>query len=196
MLFCYTEHMIYSEKLRKAVQFASHKHADQKREILNYPYITHPLMVMHLVSQYNNNDDVLCAAVLHDTIEDTETSLQEIKELFGARVARLVDLLTHDNALPYDEKYTRYFERMFDNPDHDVLLIKSADMFYNLTDMITSYQTAGKEAFLNMFSNYDAFLIRQAHINKKLEAVWPENPFLDGLKEYFTHVQQTINHEK
>lgn len=89
--------------LTRAISFAAQKHTDQKRKGAdNQPYINHPLEVLNLLTNVGNVEDfdVLIAAVLHDTIEDTETTKEEITELFGANVCKMVLELTDDKNLP------------------------------------------------------------------------------------------------
>ena len=77
-------------KFERALCFAIEKHSGQTRKIHNSPYILHPLEVAAIVGTMTNDEDTLCAAVLHDTVEDTDTTLEEITESFGKRVSLLV----------------------------------------------------------------------------------------------------------
>ncbi|MDO4815904.1 MAG: HD domain-containing protein [Bacillota bacterium] len=74
----------------KALCFAVEKHSGQTRKVQNSPYILHPIEVAAIVGTMTNDEATLCAAVLHDTIEDTDTTLEEIRENFGKRVSLLV----------------------------------------------------------------------------------------------------------
>ena len=74
----------------KAILFAASAHKGMVRKGSKQPYIFHPLEVLNLVSMMTLDDDVLCAAVLHDTVEDTGVSIEEIKNEFNDRVAKLV----------------------------------------------------------------------------------------------------------
>lgn len=80
----------------KAIIFAAHCHEGMVRKGNNQPYIFHPLEVLNLVSMMSDDEEVLCAAVLHDTVEDTAATIQDIKEQFGERVAKLVDYESED----------------------------------------------------------------------------------------------------
>ncbi len=94
-------------KLLEAINFAAKKHSTQKRKGADeQPYINHPLEVLNLLINVGKIEDynVLIAAVLHDTIEDTETTKEEITELFGAKVCRIVLELTDDKTLPKAER--------------------------------------------------------------------------------------------
>jgi (p)ppGpp synthase/HD superfamily hydrolase len=85
--------------LLKAVQFAAFKHQKQRRKDVDAsPYINHPIGVAHLLADVGGISDIdtLVAAVLHDTIEDTETTAQELEEQFGRTVREVVEEVTDD----------------------------------------------------------------------------------------------------
>jgi len=89
-----------STKLLRAINFAICKHDGQYRKGVADPYVTHTIDVaMLLISAGITDVDVLCAAVLHDTLEDTKTTFEELRALFGERVAALVSEVTDDKAL-------------------------------------------------------------------------------------------------
>lgn len=74
----------------KAIRFAAAAHKGMVRKGNKQPYIFHPLEVLNLVSMMTDDVDILCAAVLHDTVEDTAANLQDIENEFGEHVAKLV----------------------------------------------------------------------------------------------------------
>lgn len=82
--------------LDKAIEFARKAHEGSFRKGNNQPYIFHPLEVLSLVSLMSNDDEILCAAVLHDTVEDTDVSGDDIKREFGNRVYDIVAFETED----------------------------------------------------------------------------------------------------
>ena len=90
-----------------AISFAAKKHRKQKRKGADQePYINHPLEVLNLLIGVGEitDFDILIAAVLHDTIEDTETSEEEITRLFGTDVCRMILELTDDKSLPKEKR--------------------------------------------------------------------------------------------
>ena len=94
-------------KLIQAINFAAKKHSAQKRKGADeQPYINHVLEVADLLANVGKIEDynVLIAAVLHDTVEDTETTVQEITKLFGATVCKYVLEVTDDKNLPQAER--------------------------------------------------------------------------------------------
>ena len=95
------------ERLMLALKFASEKHAQQRRkDSENTPYINHPIAVAELLCRIGKvrEPEVIIAAILHDTIEDTDTKAEEIAQLFGDRVLRLVLECTDDKSLPKEER--------------------------------------------------------------------------------------------
>lgn len=91
----------------KALHFAAEKHRDQRRKNIEAsPYINHPIEVAELLARVGGvNDPVaLQAAILHDTIEDTQTTPEELEEAFGFEVARVVLEVTDDKSLSKDER--------------------------------------------------------------------------------------------
>lgn len=76
--------------LKEVSDFAKQKHGNQKRKYTNEPYIVHPMSVAQTLLDLNAPEEVVAAAILHDTIEDTDTTYEEIKEKFGEIVASLV----------------------------------------------------------------------------------------------------------
>src|SRR5436190_896130 len=91
-----------SHMLLEAISFAARKHQGQLRKDDRTPYFAHPVRVMMIVrDRWGITDpEVLAAAVLHDTIEDTTTDYDDVVKRFGPRVAQLVALLTKDKRLP------------------------------------------------------------------------------------------------
>jgi guanosine-3',5'-bis(diphosphate) 3'-pyrophosphohydrolase len=126
------------QKLTQAINFAAKKHRRQKRKGADgEPYINHPLEVMNLLTSVGKVEDfnVLIAAVLHDTIEDTETTAEEIRELFGAKVSKMVLELTDDKSLPKAERKQLQIEHA-PHASVGAKQIKLADKISNIQDIL------------------------------------------------------------
>lgn len=76
--------------LDRAIPFAVNAHRGQLRKGTDIPYILHPLEAAAIVATMSTSDEILAAAVLHDVVEDTDTTVEQVRELFGERVAKLV----------------------------------------------------------------------------------------------------------
>ncbi len=123
-----------------ALQFAAWKHRQQRRKDAEAtPYINHPIGLLHLLFQEGQVADpiVLMAALLHDTVEDTDTSLTEIHDQFGAAVAAVVAQVTDDKSLPKATRKQLQIEHAPTLCDR-AKLVKLADKIHNLRDLFHS----------------------------------------------------------
>lgn len=124
----------------RAVAFAAEKHRHQRRKDAQCsPYINHPLELADvLASEGGVTDlDVLMAAVLHDTVEDTETTPAELAARFGERIAGIVMEVTDDKALPKDTRKRLQVEHA-PRLSQEARLVKLADKICNLRDILAS----------------------------------------------------------
>ena len=112
-----------------AARFAQTAHTGQERDS-GEPYITHPKRVMRILRKYNLSESVQIAGLLHDVLEDTSFTLQEIKEKFGEPVAFLVFAVTKTVKDDYFKKLKDYATQ-----NEDVILLKMADRIDNLSTM-------------------------------------------------------------
>ena len=129
--------------LLAALKFAAHKHSRQRRKDLEAtPYINHPIEVAEVLSRIGGITDLptLHAAILHDTIEDTETSPQELEDYFGQEVRLLVQEVTDDKSLPKQERKRLQVEHA-PNLSTPAKLIKIGDKICNVSE-ITPTQPA------------------------------------------------------
>jgi len=123
--------------LLRAAVFAARKHVNQRRKgSQRSPYINHVLDVANLLVEEGKVDDVdvLCAAILHDTVEDTDTTFEEIANNFGANVASLVAEVTDDRTLTKRERKLRQVANAKD-VSAKARLIKLADKTCNVRDL-------------------------------------------------------------
>ena len=124
----------------RALAFASRKHSQQRRKDADAsPYINHPIALVSILTLEAgiNDRDTLCAALLHDTIEDTDTSVDELVETFGGSVASLVQEVTDDKRLPKAERKLRQVEHAA-HLSPKARALKLADKIANLRDVADS----------------------------------------------------------
>ncbi|XP_023142813.1 guanosine-3',5'-bis(diphosphate) 3'-pyrophosphohydrolase MESH1 [Amphiprion ocellaris] len=123
--------------LLDTVNFAAEKHRNQRRkDPEGTPYINHPIGVATILSLEAGITDieVLQAALLHDTVEDTDTTHEELEDKFGPVVARIVQEVTDDKSLPKEERKRLQVEHA-PHCSHQAKLVKLADKLYNLRDL-------------------------------------------------------------
>lgn len=130
----------YAATLLKALAFAADKHRDHRRKGAEAsPYINHPIVVAEILARVGGVDDVtvLRAALLHDTLEDTDATPAELEERFGPAVRALVEEVTDDKTLPKEVRK----QRQIDHAPHlspRAKLIKIADKICNVRDVTSA----------------------------------------------------------
>lgn len=124
--------------ISKAFTYAAVQHATQKRKYSGDPYIVHPFEVMLKVAEVDDRHYMLCAALLHDTIEDTDATYEDIAEMFGPGIAEMVDGLTDKSTKDMGNRAVR---KAFDRDrlagmSDDVKTIKCADLISNTKSIV------------------------------------------------------------
>ena len=140
------------EEIQKAYEYADRKHKNQLRKS-GEPYIIHPLAVAEIVAEIGLDTDAIVAALLHDCLEDTDASFDEISHMFGQTVAELVEGVTKLTRVQYsttEEQQMENLRKMFMAMSKDirVILIKIADRLHNTRTL--QYQTPAKQISKSM----------------------------------------------
>ncbi|HEX3443408.1 MAG TPA: HD domain-containing protein [Chthoniobacterales bacterium] len=126
-----------TQRVLRAFRYAAIKHRYQTLSDGQTPYFSHVVRVTFIVRDLFDIDDqdIIVATILHDVVEDTGTSLNEIDQLFGRTIAYYVEALTKNEALPRRRREQEYDERLFNAPEI-VQIAKLADMYDNLSARI------------------------------------------------------------
>lgn len=164
-------------KLLEAISFAAAKHRHQRRKGANAePYINHPLEVANILTTVGKISDhnILIAAVLHDTIEDTEATPDEITMIFGEEVCSMVLEVTDDKNLDKKERKQRQIEHA-PHLSHGAKHIKLADKISNIKDILQNpphdWSEERKLEYVNWGENVVAGL---RGVNAELESLFDE----------------------
>ncbi len=145
-------------KIITAYEFAAKAHETQVRSS-GEPYITHPLAVSFILLDLGMDTDTICAAMLHDVVEDTEVTLEEIKKRFGQDVAMLVDGVTKLNKIPIFNKEEQLAENVRKillamSQDIRVMIIKLCDRLHNMRTLGFRPSYKQKKAALETMNIY------------------------------------------
>ena len=154
----------------KALAFAAKRHRDQRRKDKQAtPYINHPIDLAELLINDGHVTDanVIAAAILHDTVEDTETTSQELATIFGPVIAGIVSEVTDDKDLPKAERKRLQIEHAAGRSDA-AKLVKLADKICNLRDMRANPPADWPEERIRAYFDWAHAVIRQ------LRGVHPE----------------------
>ena len=135
------------ENVRKAYEFANELHKGQYRQS-GEPYITHPLNVAYILAEMHADRDTLCAGLLHDTLEDTDTTKEDIADIFNKNIANLVDGVTKISKMNFSSKEEQTLantRKIITSITSDVriIIIKLADRLHNMRTL--EYKTEFKQ---------------------------------------------------
>ena len=126
------------KQLLSALAFAAHKHKDQRRKDVDAsPYINHPISLADILCNeaHITDIDTICGALLHDTVEDTETTAEELEQVFGKAIRDIVMDVTDDKGLSKLERKQAQIDHAAHISDK-AKLVKLADKISNLRDVI------------------------------------------------------------
>jgi len=133
--------------LSKAIEFASKAHMGQKRKASGIPYISHPLSVAKTLIEHHCAEELVIAAVLHDTIEDTEVTRDELQRHFGERITSLVESVSEpDRSATWEVRKQHTIAFLQDAPP-DVLLIACADKLDNARSLHHDWLRLGEKVW-------------------------------------------------
>ena len=119
------------EGIIKAYEYAKEKHLGQLRKFSDLQYFTHPKAVARIIEQLTKDETLVIVALLHDVVEDTDSTFDEIRELFGNKVTSLVEEVT-SRRLKNGERKADYLKTKMIKMTSDALTIKLADRFHNV----------------------------------------------------------------
>ncbi len=181
-----------SPRQLQALEFAARAHQGQVRKSeLDTPYISHPFAVGIILLKAGFDEDVIIAGILHDCIEDTAATPTEITTLFGPRVAELVQEVTEDKTLPYQERKAGYLEHLR-TASLEARAISAADLLANRMSILAELK-AGNNPWQYFSMSPEAILARdQLQIAIIKETLVHE--FVSELEEAVAQIHTYIFH--
>ncbi|MCD5381273.1 MAG: HD domain-containing protein [Candidatus Pacebacteria bacterium] len=178
---------MYTYKIEQAIRAAALLHGDHIRKgEIPLPYITHLVSVAMIVRDYTEDEDTIVAALLHDTIEDTDYAQEELVEDFGENVSKIVITLTEPKSdaahkISWIDVKKIYAKQLRKGPEESVL-IAAADKSHNFRSIVDEY-----------FENHHAFMTEFGpHLDSRLEAYQAianaiNSRLKDGIVHEFNH---------
>ena len=164
----------------KALVFAADKHKNQRRKDADAsPYINHPIALADILVNEGDITDinVLCGAILHDTIEDTKTTKEELIQQFGEKITSIVLDVTDDKTLLKAERKLKQIEHA-SHASHEAKLVKLADKISNLRDILASPPRDWTEDRKKEYFDWAGKVIDQIRgTNSKLENIFDSLKF-------------------
>lgn len=188
-------------QLDKAVAFATERHAGQVRKGTALPYIVHPMEVMYILYRMGADDNLLMAGVLHDTIEDTGTTKEEILKLFGEDVANLVAGHSEDKSKTWKQRKTAAIKHLA-KADKRFKMLVLADKLSNIRAIAADYAKIGDKLWERFnappekqawyYSSLDDALMSLADFEDTAEAYWEYNAHFKDVFVKFYRSKHTI----
>ena len=148
-----------TELLDRAIIFAVHSHAGTERRGKGYPYIVHPMEAVEIVATMTADQELLAAAALHDTVEDTEVTVEQLKAEFGERIASLVadesDVMPEgvSEEASWHQRKQAAIDRLT-KASHDAKMVALGDKLSNMRAIARDYDEIG-DALWNRFHTID-----------------------------------------
>jgi (p)ppGpp synthase/HD superfamily hydrolase len=176
---------MYTYKIEQAIKAAALLHQDQVRKgVANLPYVTHPMSVMTILRDYTDDENTLVAALLHDTVEDTDYTLEEMREDFGQVVSELVATLTEpeysgNTKLTWLEVKNAYAKQIKKGPK-EAVMIAAADKTHNFRSMIEDYYEHHEDFIKDFGPNLDSRVEAYQNISNSIN-----NRLSDGIVHEF-----------
>lgn len=124
--------------IKKAAEFAAMAHKGTMRKGSQIPYIYHPMEVAVIVAQLTSDPEVIAAAYLHDVLEDTQTTPEELEAVFGRRILELVQTETEDKSLTWRERKAATIQRLAEAP-LETKILALGDKLSNMRDTARDY---------------------------------------------------------
>lgn len=144
-------HSGYNEKMKAntdmifdAIEYAARAHREHYRKGTRIPYIIHPISVAKVLIEYDCAEDIIVAGILHDAVEDTEVTLEEIRSSFGEKVAALVAAVSEPDKSDTWENRKRHTLEQLRTAPMDVLLLSCADKLDNIRSIKEDYERFGE----------------------------------------------------
>ncbi|MBQ7660329.1 MAG: bifunctional (p)ppGpp synthetase/guanosine-3',5'-bis(diphosphate) 3'-pyrophosphohydrolase [Alphaproteobacteria bacterium] len=183
----------FTKKLYQALSFAVNHHGKvyQVRKSTNIPYIIHPVGVMEILLEYTDDVEIIQAGILHDILEDTEGTEQEIEQAFGVRVKNLVVGASEPNhdTLDWQSRKEHTISEVSKSADFDTLLVICADKLHNFKTIISDYEKMGEKVWQKFHQGKEKQLWYYSQMAKAILNRYPEN-------KLFQEFYQTVENFK
>lgn len=133
-----------------ALDFATKAHEGQYRKATSEPYIVHPINVANMLEEAGFQEEVIVAGLLHDTVEDTTVTIEEIRNIFGENVAKMVASNTENKELGWEARKQHTISSLVNAP-FEVKALVVADKLDNLTQLKRDSKTLGEDELWKSF---------------------------------------------
>ncbi len=197
--------MFLTPRIERAIVRATVLHQPQKRKVSGVPYIVHPFSVAFLLAHYSDDEDVIIAGLLHDTLEDVPSYTDDmLKQEFGERVYSIVKEVTEDFTQAEKEDHSirgaswrarkeRYLENL-KNDSEEALLVATADKVHNMRNALDEYATHGGEVWGKFRRNAENLVWFYGEANRIIRSR-VSHPLVDEMDRLVQELQSIVSHK-
>ena len=184
--------MHLTPRLEKAIKKASILHRNQERKRDGTPYISHLFSVAFILLNYTDDEDIIIGGILHDTIEDTDYTVEELEKDFGPKIKEIVLGVTEDKSIKdWEERKVKYRENL-KTAGYESLMVCAADKIHNLMSLKETFEISGDDLWKSFeapspekyFEHHEAVL---KILKEKLN-----NPIVQKLEEQFKSTKEEV----
>ncbi len=190
--------------VEEAIVYATIMHQGKVRKLKNSPYILHPMEVAQILAAMTNDQEIIVAGILHDIVEDTDGTLEEIRKRFGERVAALVDSETENAFLgesrenSWQKRKETSLQKLKDSRDIGVKMLWLADKLANIRSLAQDYSESGEKIWTRFHQKDPA--MQRWYFRTVAEYVELDLNKTGAYKEFIKHINSvwpgTFNSEK
>lgn len=196
---------MYSYRVEQAIRAAAVLHKDQiRRGSMPFPFVTHLVATAFTLMDYTDDEDVIIAGLLHDTLEDTDYTVAELEEDFGGRVSDIVQTLTEpkstlENKLSWKDRKLAYVRQLKKGPE-EALLVAAADKIHNFRTIVEDYTDSTSRFYQDFGKNFtdriEAYEQIANTINSHLKnpILTEFNHVFDAYKKFLIKAEADQNH--
>jgi len=185
---------IFTGRTERAIALALEAHGDQTRKADGTtPYIVHPVTVALILSRYTDDEDVIIAGLLHDTLEDTSLTEEAIARAFGDKVRDMVRDVTESDlpGLSWDTRKARYLRHLQSAP-RGSLLVAGADKIANLVSLIAAHAGQGDPRSGRFDAPLERRLAFYGQVYQVVRTAWPTCPVLREFRSRLEEAERKL----
>lgn len=169
-------------RMHRALELAAVAHSSQFRKGTRVPYISHPFEVAQMLTAYGCREELIIAGLLHDTVEDTQLTLETIEAEFGLEISLFVKNCTEDKSKSWQERKQHTIEFLSNCEDLEMLILSCADKTANLRSIRADYDKLGDKVWDRFNSKKDQAHWYYGRLNDIFKILYDHEVYLENTK--------------
>lgn len=173
--------------VERATSFAADKHKNQYRNDKTTLYISHLVGVCLVLKKYGFSDEIIAAAMLHDVLEDTDTSPEDVEKAFGTEILKIVTAVTYDKKLIGLERKLKYIEDVKNGPE-GAKAVSIADKIHNMNNLLYDLEQDAEKTWSLFKTTKEQKLWFEEEVLKMIKSVW-DHPIISEYENLITELK-------